>query len=193
MADKGVIIKEICDTLDKMLRKTEGADPAELDLPAWWTPRVMTPLCKWGLRKQWWVGATGMDKRDDMQRYAARHGGTIGGEWLYDFTCLEYSDSECLKGIPLVAECEWGNEDHINEDFEKLLLARADVRVMIFNGNHYKVRESIPSHGLRGFRKHIRKCKHTRAGDTYLFAARLHESSDGVSVNHRFDYQIFVA
>ena len=193
MVDKGVIIKEICNTLDKVLSKTEGAGPDELDAPAWWTRRVMTPLCKWGFRKRWWVGAAGMDGREDMQQYAANHGGEIGGEWLYDFTCLEYNDDEWLKGIPVVLECEWGNKDRINEDFEKLLLARADVRVMIFNGNHFKAGNSIPLDGPREFRKCIRKCKHTRAGDTYLFAARLHESSDGVSANHRFEYQIFIA
>ena len=33
---------------------------------------------------------------------------------------------------PLVAECEWGNKGGIEDDFEKLLLARAGVRMMIF-------------------------------------------------------------
>ena len=197
MSDKGVIIKEICNVLnvalDNAVKKKEKLDSNE-----WWTEQVMTRLCRWGLKKKWWVGAKGMHIREEMKKYAKKHGGTIGSEWLYDFTCLEYNDDGWLKGIPLVAECEWASVDHINEDFEKLLLARADVRIMIFNGNHYREGEkSISSDGLRDFRQYIKECEHTRPGDTYLFAARLHESEDrdgeSVSVAHRFDYQIFVA
>ena len=58
------------------------------------------------------------------------------GEWLYDVTWLEYEDDcdNTLIGAHLAAECEWGDCDHIYDDFQKLLLARASVRLMIFNG-----------------------------------------------------------
>ena len=36
----------------------------------------------------------------------------------------------------LVAECEWGDFEAIVEDFEKLLLARTGVRLMIFDGRY---------------------------------------------------------
>ena len=199
MSDSDVIIKEIRNVLDGALIKAVKKQE-KIESPAWWTDQVMTPLCRWGLDKKWWVGSAGMDKRNDMRQYATKHGGKIGGEWLYDFTCLEYKhndDGGWLKGIPVVAECEWGNKDCIGDDFQKLLLARADVRVMIFNGNYYKEGASIPSDGISDFRKYIRECEHTCPGDTYLFAARLHESEDrdgeSVSVDHRFDYQILVA
>ena len=135
-----------------------------------------------------------MADREDLQRYAGECGGTLGNEWLYDFTCLEYDSGRWLKGVPLVAECELANQDRINDDSWKLLLARADVRLMIFNGNYYREgRESIPSKGLEDFRRYIRECTHTRTGDTYLFAARLHDGENGTSVRHRFDYHVFVA
>ena len=35
----------------------------------------------------------------------------------------------------MVAECEWGAPERIKEDFDKLLLARASVRLMICEGN----------------------------------------------------------
>ena len=35
---------------------------------------------------------------------------------------------------PWVAECEGGNKGEIEDDFEKLLLARTGVRLMIFKG-----------------------------------------------------------
>ena len=58
-----------------------------------------------------------------------------GGGWLYDqtWTRPESDDWAGRWSIPMVAECEWGNPDDIREDFEKLLQARADLRVMIID------------------------------------------------------------
>ena len=57
------------------------------------------------------------------------------GEWLYDVTWLEYDcDGGSLVDAHLAAECEWGNCGDIKDDFQKLLLARASVRLMIFGG-----------------------------------------------------------
>ena len=57
-------------------------------------------------------------------------------EWLYDVTWLKYEHEgeRLLIEAPSVAECEWGNKGDIDDDFEKLLLARAGIRLMIFNG-----------------------------------------------------------
>ena len=54
-------------------------------------------------------------------------------EWLYDITWLKYTNG-FLIDTPLVAECEWGKFGEIKDDFQKLLLARASVRLMIFGG-----------------------------------------------------------
>ena len=61
------------------------------------------------------------------------------GEWLYAVTWLDYEKNGRgelvgLVDAPLVAECEWGNEGDIEDNFEKLLLARTGARLMIFNG-----------------------------------------------------------
>ncbi len=94
-----------------------------------WTTAVKTKLCKIGRdRFGCKVCASGVDKADF-------------GEWLYDVTWLEYEKNDRGKLVnlvdaPLVAECEWGNKGDIEDDFEKLLLARAGVRLMIFDGNY---------------------------------------------------------
>ena len=183
MSDKGAIIKEVSTALDCMLEKTGEAGPDALESRDWWTNQVLTTLCTWGLAKGFWVGAKGMKGNEGLAEFARLHGGKIGGEWLYDFTCLDYDHDGWVKRIPLVAECEWNihekNHDEVNEDFEKLLLARADVRLTIFNGNPYHDRgqKSILPNGLKVFRTYIEKCEHTSTGDTYLFAARLHDST----------------
>ncbi|MCY4560655.1 MAG: hypothetical protein OXF79_30685 [Chloroflexi bacterium] len=91
-----------------------------------------------------------------------------GREWLYDVACLQYADEEfpfpLARGY-MAAECEWGREQSVFDDFQKLLVARADVRIMVFDGtcigdDKFVVMESL----IQGYR-------HTQTGDSYLLAA----------------------
>lgn len=198
MDEKDEIIREVKQVLDSILEKTkklEGTEGSErtLESPKWWTDQVLTDLCAWGLKRGFWVGARGMNElaRECPER--------VRSEFLYDLTCVK-RNGDWLKRVPLVAESEWGNPKCIEYDFQKLLLARADVRLMVFNGNHYRTdyqssegKTSIDSGGLEKFVKYITECEQTRKGDTYLFAARLHEDKNGKPVNHRFDYHRFTA
>ena len=134
-----------------------------------WTPAVKTKLCKIGQEFGCKVGARA-DEVDEADRDY--------GEWLYDVTWLEYErerdglkwPATALIEALLVAECEWGrgkNLEYIVEDFEKLLLARADVRLMIFDGNHKPGSKEIAER-LAG---KVREFKSSRAEDTWLLAA----------------------
>ena len=67
----------------------------------------------------------------------------------------------------LVAECEWGDFEAIVEDFEKLLLARAGVCLMIFDGN-YKPGSKGIAERLAG---RVREFNGSRAEDAWLLAA----------------------
>jgi len=63
-----------------------------------------------------------------------------GTEWLYDHHWRIATESYPLVRIPLVMEIEWGFGattilEKIIEDFLKLLQARADLRVMVFQCN----------------------------------------------------------
>lgn len=57
------------------------------------------------------------------------------GEWLYDhvwYRSAIHHGVERTVSIPLVMECEWHNSlSSIAEDFDKLLLANADLRVLV--------------------------------------------------------------
>ena len=123
-----------------------------------WTKAVKTKLCEIGREFGCKVCASGVEKAD--RDY---------GEWLYDVTWLDYEKSGQgeLVDAPLVAECEWGNFDAIVEDFEKLLLARAGVRLMIFDGNYKPSSEGIAEQ-LAG---RVREFKGSRAKDAWLLAA----------------------
>ena len=54
------------------------------------------------------------------------------GEWLYDVSWLH--GKRWLRSVPMVAECEWGNFGDIEDDFQKLLVPRASLRVMVCDG-----------------------------------------------------------
>ena len=93
-------------------------------------------------------------------------------EWLYDFVCYQ-NNSVGLDNVFFIAESEWknpfGNEDYLQDvqyDFEKLLLAKAPYKLMVFEGeNDEEVKSSI-SH----LTSVIKNSKLTQPKDRYMFA-----------------------
>lgn len=53
-------------------------------------------------------------------------------EWLYDLVWYKNDEKNYLQEVPLVMESEWGRKlDDIKYDFEKLLMANCEVKLMI--------------------------------------------------------------
>lgn len=133
----------------------EGLDSLELTPTDDWTKAILTRLCEIGRGFGFQVGA----KVDESNRDWA--------EWLYDVTWLQYDDHNLLVDAPLVAECEWGQFGDIKDDFEKLLLARSGVRLMIYDGNHKSGSRGIAEE----LAKSIREFNGSRAEDAWLLVA----------------------
>ena len=121
--DKITAMREIKAGLENLADKPERS--------AAWTKAVKTALCRIGRGFGYEVGACDVDEKE--RDY---------GEWLYDVTWLKYAGSN-LVSAPLAAECEWHGEGNVRDDFEKLLLAQADLRLMIFYGGDRKSSEKI--------------------------------------------------
>ena len=89
------------------------------------------------------------------------------GEWMCDVVWWDTYPNQLLRSIPLAAECEWGNEAAIWDDFQKLLIIRASVRVMIFRAKSRceasKLQEELECQ--------IRCFVSSQEGDRYLFAS----------------------
>ena len=90
-----------------------------------------------------------------------------GGEWLYDVTCFQTGHQQegswpTLSRILLVAEVEWGVQEEVLKDFAKLLVARSEVRVLVYNEPHIEFDQLV---------RYIHHCADTQPGDTYLLAA----------------------
>lgn len=53
-------------------------------------------------------------------------------EWLFDMLWYKYDESDRLASIPFILECEWSRDMvKVKYDFEKLLVAKADFKMLI--------------------------------------------------------------
>ncbi len=107
--------KLIVDALQQMAVKAQqdGCSTTE------WTRRVKQAIVDVGRKLCWLTAANGCESDE-------------GSEWLYDVVWYQLDQSKHMTDVPLVAESEWGQGDAAKADFEKLLVARAKYRVMVF-------------------------------------------------------------
>ena len=125
--------------IDKIINNTKSALNKLTEQVEWrnlGTKEILTALCEaghridWGEDRQLWTYASRVDPcKTDGRIPACFH----GGEWLFDaLWYLADKKDEFMRSIPLVAECEWAQGGDVIDDFQKLLVARADVRVMVW-------------------------------------------------------------
>lgn len=98
-------------------------------------------------------------------------------EWLYDMVWYKYREGgepQRLDRIPLVMECEWHvSISKLTEDFEKLLLANADLRVFVCN-----TREQDRETMRKYYRDSIEGYLNGHPGDLFLIATMENESGE---------------
>lgn len=88
-----------------------------------WTLRIKERIGNLGLQKGFDVAASGF--KDKFE-----------GEWLFDMVWYEEDEDKRLARLPLAMESEWSkNYGAIKYDFEKLLVARAECKLMICQCN----------------------------------------------------------
>jgi hypothetical protein len=120
-----------------------------------WTPTTRTIkefLCKLG--------------HDRGFRVAAREcAGTDWSEWLYDMVWYEQDKELYLTRQILVMECELAPEPPVDGDFQKLIQARADVRIWISCSPNEKIAEEQ----LANCKRQAALFSGAMAGDSYIF------------------------
>lgn len=111
--------------------------------------------------------------KDKIISLATKHGCTPCGsgckhpEFLCDVVWLKGDPIQGITDAALVLESEWGNDQCILYDFAKLLIARADHRVLIFTKkNHDQTRKLVER-----LKKQISQFVKSEPGDRYLFIA----------------------
>ena len=101
------------------------------------------------------------------------------GEWMCDVVWWDSGKDGLLRSIPLVAESEWGNRPDVWDDFQKLLIIRAAVRVMIFCADSRDRASSL----VEELKQQIQCFDSRQEGDSrYLFASHVDGESPPFSV-----------
>ncbi len=151
----------------------EGVDTSRregLDTPGW-TAAIMFEVLKAGNRLKYSV-------------WVRRCSDEMTSEWLWDMTWLHFAGGDNLLGIPLALESEWNlNLNEILWDFRKLLVSRADLRVMIFQASVHTA-----SDRLDRLVQEIRQYSGTRQGDRYLLVCWCYGQDSG-----RLEFRNYVA
>ena len=101
----------------EVLREAEERASKEEWSDSTWTREIKSSIARIGNRCNYAVYASSIPEAK-------------GGEWLFDMTWIEQNRKGGLLSIPLVLESEWGRSADAIDDFQKLLIARADRRVM---------------------------------------------------------------
>jgi hypothetical protein len=108
--------------------------------PSDWTNQIKRVLAEIGFRRGYSVWASGLN---DLDKGTGR---MVNQEWLYDLVWIDYEGrglDRKLRSIPLVAESEMGSWSEVVDDFEKLIICNADVKVMLFHSNNPSSAETM--------------------------------------------------
>lgn len=99
-------------------------------------------------------------------------------EWMNDVVWADLNEDELIRSIPLAVECEWGTKQEVWDDFQKLLICRAEVRVMIFSANSCDKASSL----VEELNRQIERFVSSQKGDKYLFASYVEKENPPFSV-----------
>ena len=119
-----------------------------------WTRGIKNRICKIGKERGYEVRASSSEEADS-------------GEWLYDVIWRKMSENKVLD-VGLVLESEW-KRPLIDDDFQKLLLAKAELRCMIF----YAASKQSAKREVEELINQVVEFSRSQTGDKYLFCGWL--------------------
>jgi len=140
------IIQKFADLPNRLGAKKGDGDGA-------WTRQIKEDIGSLGVAHGWTVCSSGFERRFEP-------------EWLYDLIWYRNDGQKHLEDVYLVLESEWREDkDHyaVRYDFEKLLIAKATLKVMVFQAWDVDIAELFEflERGIRAFKK-------GSADETYL-------------------------
>jgi hypothetical protein len=173
----------------RILYDTE-LDPFETEITA-----ALSKLCQCREVKQWDFARWTREVKEAVGNLMRSRGhewyahGPHNVEWLWDGVAWEISKGGRPGWVlrqPLVMESEWGGSYSVTDDFQRLMVARADHRLLVFGAQTEAEANDLIKDCING----ISDFRHTLPGDRYLFAAWLNEKGNEA---HQFVYRLFVA
>lgn len=168
-------------TVDNLIATIkEGINKEFADFPNWPEPQKKSDGFFTDCIKEAIV-AVGKDNKFDVRFSKGTERERINWEFLYDICFLKTSEKlpsdgsapgkgyfreeNTLKRIIMALECEWNSDDlEILYDFTKLLVCKADLRVMVC----WRNKKSNPEVLLKMFSKAIENFEQGKKEDRYL-------------------------
>lgn len=143
----------IISALNEFIKRAE-----DWEHDTYWTKSIKEILRDIGKKKNYKVYSSGINNVDY-------------GEYLYDLVWSEYTES--IISIPLVTEIEWRKDfvDDIQPDFEKLLIAKAELRLIIFQAENDVKAKSF----FEFLNQIVDNFKLKQPGERYLYICLSHE------------------
>ena len=127
-----------CDIIKKIKKGFKEVNIKEIKLSRReWTEQFLKKLTEIGRHEKFKVYPSKYDVSDNDKN----------GEWLFDL-CWSIEGNgkwmEKWKGLKLICECEWNiSKEEILYDFQKLAVAKADIKIMIVQFNNAMEYETI--------------------------------------------------
>ena len=158
------------DEVEMAIRETVNGIAADEGHEAWsdanWTKELKNALVKLG-------------QRHDFQGFASGSEWAPWGEWLFDLTWAD-EPAGFLRSLPLIVEMEWRDRG-VDDDFQKLVVARAEHRVLLFNFPPGQSRQPVLDRLLGNVTEFAGTC----VGDRYLIGG-------WVDTDDRFQWSLHI-
>jgi hypothetical protein len=120
--------------------------------------RVSAP---WTIRIMELIGGLGCDNGYEVC------GAGFDSQWLYDLVWYKNDEKKMLESVQLVLESEWNTSlEAIKYDFEKLLIANAEMKVMICEAKSSDMLNKL----FEYFENAIKGYRLGKSGERYLIA-----------------------
>ena len=144
------ILEDVVEAMDRLTQRPEQSNWSDSD----WTSQIKLQCLAIARIRKYKIFTSGLQGADS-------------GEWLFDVCLARWPTGQGLEELALVLESEWIQKDwEIDNDFLKLVIARADSRAMIFQANTL---ERAKDHFVR-LRNLAESFPASRRGDQYLLS-----------------------
>lgn len=153
--------KKIIEVLDQIAKNPENNNWSDKK----WSFRIKSEIAKIG-------------KQQDYSVYGSQTENVDGGEWLYDLVWLSYKGNKLIN-VNLLLESEW-TPTNMYDDFQKLLLGKSELKVMIF----YSYSVSNFKENISRMKNEIQSFKYSISGDKYLLSGYVNETGEFFHENY---------
>ena len=133
---------ELCDAIKTALNRLplENTYDRARFWPSEWTGRIKTAIAELGYERHYSVWGSGLTEKEDT----ATDGRVVNQEWMFDLAWINYSGrglTRKMNSLPLAMESELPidterlKKEKVLDDFEKLVISHAALKVMVFQVN----------------------------------------------------------